>query len=51
MITLTLLYGALAVVEFGLLRRAVIIGPPETVEDPFLEDADASSDRPLSISY
>ena len=49
LIVFTLLYGALAVIEVGLLIRAVKIGPPETVE---LIDADeANSGRPLTFSY
>jgi cytochrome d ubiquinol oxidase subunit I len=51
LIVFTVLYGVLAVVEVGLVRRAVIIGPPEEVPDPFLADADAAGDRPLSITY
>lgn len=51
LIVFTLLYGVLAVVEVGLLRRVVIIGPPEEVLDPFLADADSAGDRPLSITY
>ncbi len=50
LIVLTLLYGVLAVIEFGLLRRAVIIGPPETVVDPFEVDAE-TGERELSITY
>ena len=50
LITFTLLYGILAVVEFDLIRRAVRIGPPEEVPDPFLED-EKTGDRPLSITY
>lgn len=46
----TILYGALAVVEFGLIRRAVILGPPETVQDPFEID-ETTGERPLSITY
>jgi cytochrome bd ubiquinol oxidase subunit I len=48
-ITFTLLYGALAVIEVGLIIRAVKIGPPETVE---LGDPEAAnSGQPLTISY
>jgi cytochrome d ubiquinol oxidase subunit I len=48
-ITFTLLYGALAVIEVGLIVRAVKIGPPETVE---LVDADdANSGQTLTFSY
>lgn len=49
LVVFALLYGALAVVEFGLLRRAIILGPPETVPDPFEEDS--SGERQLSITY
>ncbi len=48
-VTFTLLYGVLAVIEFGLIIRAVKIGPPETVELAELGDAD--SGRPLTFSY
>jgi cytochrome d ubiquinol oxidase subunit I len=49
LIVFTLLYGGLAVIEVGLLIRAVKIGPPETVE---LMDADeANSGQPLTFSY
>jgi cytochrome d ubiquinol oxidase subunit I len=49
LVVFTLLYGALAVVEVGLLIRAVKIGPPETVE---LVDADdANSGKTLTFSY
>jgi len=44
------LYGILAVVEFDLIRRAVILGPPEEVPDPFLVDEE-TGDRKLSITY
>jgi cytochrome d ubiquinol oxidase subunit I len=47
-ITFTLLYGVLAVIEVGLLIRAVKIGPPESKE---LETADANSGQPLTFSY
>jgi cytochrome d ubiquinol oxidase subunit I len=48
-ITFTLLYGALAVIEVGLIIRAVKIGPPETVE---LVDADdTNSGQTLTFSY
>jgi len=48
-ITFTLLYGALAVIEVGLLVRAVKIGPPETVE---LVDADDTNNgQTLTFSY
>ncbi len=47
--SLTLIYAILAAVEFDLIRRAVIIGPPEEVADPFV--ADESGERPMSITY
>lgn len=49
LVVFTLLYGILAVIEVDLVRRAVILGPPEEVKDPF-EDRD-SDDRELSITY
>ncbi|MBI1377986.1 MAG: cytochrome ubiquinol oxidase subunit I [Frankiales bacterium] len=49
LIVFTLLYGGLAVIEVGLLVRAVKIGPPETVE--VLDHEDANSGRPLTFSY
>jgi cytochrome d ubiquinol oxidase subunit I len=49
LVVFTLLYGALLVIEVGLLIRAVKIGPPETVE---LVDADdANSGSTLTFSY
>jgi len=50
LVVFTLLYGILAVVEFDLIRRAVILGPPEEVPDPFLVDEE-TGDRKLSITY
>ncbi len=47
--TFTLLYGALAVIEVGLLVRAVKIGPPETVE--LADHDDVNSGQPLTFSY
>ncbi|MDQ1248597.1 MAG: cytochrome bd ubiquinol oxidase subunit [Actinomycetota bacterium] len=45
----TLLYAALAVIELGLMIRAIKIGPPEVGEaDPY--DID-SPDRQLSVTY
>ena len=45
----TLLYAGLAVVEVGLIVRAVRLGPPETVPvDPYDIDSD---DRQLSVTY
>jgi len=49
LIVFTLLYGALAVIEVGLLIRAVKIGPPETVE--LMDPDDANSGKPLTFSY
>jgi cytochrome d ubiquinol oxidase subunit I len=51
LITFTLLYAALAVIEVGLLVRAIRIGPPEAVVDPFGTDHDADADRPLTFAY
>jgi cytochrome d ubiquinol oxidase subunit I len=48
-VTFTLLYGVLAVIEVGLIIRAVKIGPPETVE--LAEPGGADSGRPLTFSY
>jgi cytochrome d ubiquinol oxidase subunit I len=48
-ITFTLLYGVLAVIEVGLLVRAVKIGPPETVE--LADHDDVNSGQPLTFSY
>ncbi len=45
----TLLYAGLAIVEVGLLRRAVLIGPPEDVDpDPYQPD---QPDRQLTVTY
>ena len=49
LIGFTLLYGVLAVIEFGLLSRTIKQGPPAEVSDPFA-DSD-SPDRQLTISY
>jgi len=49
-VTLTVLYGVLAIVEIGLLARAVKIGPPETVELLPVDD-DANNGRTLTFSY
>jgi cytochrome bd ubiquinol oxidase subunit I len=49
-IIFTLLYAVLAVIEIGLLVRAVKIGPPEVVDtDPYAEDR--AEDAPLSVTY
>ena len=46
----TLLYGALAIIEFGLLVRAIKIGPAEQVE--LLDVGENANDgRPLTFSY
>jgi cytochrome d ubiquinol oxidase subunit I len=49
MVVFTLLYGALAVVEVGLLMRAVKIGPPETVVPNYPDKV--GEDRPLTVTY
>ena len=49
-VTLTLLYGVLAIIEVGLLARAVKIGPPESVELLPVDD-DADNGRTLTFSY
>ena len=49
LVVFTLLYGGLAVVEIGLLIRAVKIGPPETVE--LIDADDANSGKTLTFSY
>jgi cytochrome d ubiquinol oxidase subunit I len=49
MIVMTLLYGALAVVEVGLLRRAIKVGPAPAEDDPYGAHDDA--DRPLTMAY
>jgi len=49
MIVFTLLYGGLAVVEVGLLMRAVKIGPPETAEHTYPDKV--GEDRPLTVTY
>ncbi|WTW96293.1 cytochrome ubiquinol oxidase subunit I [Streptomycetaceae bacterium NBC_01309] len=65
LIVFTLLYGVLAVVEVGLLRRYVIAGPPEVEPEkprgpggpdggPDAEsgkDSDDDADRPLAFAY
>ena len=48
-VTFTLLYGVLAVIEVGLLLRAVKIGPPETVE--LIDADDANNGKTLTFSY
>ncbi|MCU0279568.1 MAG: cytochrome ubiquinol oxidase subunit I [Candidatus Nanopelagicales bacterium] len=49
MIVFTLLYGALAVVEVGLIMRAVKIGPPDSVEHTYPDKV--GEDRPLTVTY
>jgi cytochrome d ubiquinol oxidase subunit I len=49
LITFTVIYGLLAVVEVGLLLRAIKQGPPENVVDPFA-DRD-NPDRELTVTY
>ena len=49
MIVFTLLYGALAVVEVGLLMRAVKIGPPDSAEHSYPGQAGRGS--PLTVTY
>jgi len=51
LIVLTVLYAILAVVEVGLIRRAMILGPPDQVADPFESRSDGSDQRALSITY
>jgi cytochrome d ubiquinol oxidase subunit I len=51
MIVFTVLYAGLAVVEIGLLVRAIRIGPPERVEDPFAVPAEPEAERPLTFAY
>ena len=46
---MTLLYGALAVVEVGLLRRAIKVGPEPAPDDPYGANEDA--DRVLTMAY
>lgn len=49
-VTLTALYGVLAVVEVGLILRTVRSGPAPYVE-PSPPDEDDESDRPLAFAY
>jgi len=50
LLVFTLLYGGLAVVEVGLMLRAIRQGPPSDVPaDPYAVAADA--ERPLTFSY
>jgi len=51
-ITLTVLYGVLAVIEVGLILRTVRTGPAPYVEPPDPGDPDQQSDdRPLAFAY
>ena len=51
MIGFTVLYGALAVVEVGLMLKYIKAGAPETVvEDPY-EDAKKDDDKQLYFAY
>jgi cytochrome d ubiquinol oxidase subunit I len=51
-IALTLLYGFLAVIEVGLMVRAIKKGPDEFVEPPDLSSRDSDDeDRPLAFAY
>ena len=49
LVTLTLVYAVLAVVEVGLLLRTIRIGPPAPAPDQ--NDSDVGGDRPLTFSY
>ena len=49
MTVFTLLYGVLAVVEVGLLIRAVKIGPPDSVQTNYPDKV--GEDRPLTVTY
>jgi cytochrome d ubiquinol oxidase subunit I len=52
MIVLTLLYGALAVVEVALLVRSAKAGPPEiTTAEAELAYEQRSAERPLTFAY
>lgn len=60
LITFTLLYAVLAVIEVGLLKRYVKAGPPEVEKAPkdgpggsgaSPGEADADADRPLAFAY
>ena len=47
MIGFTVLYGVLAVIEFGLIIRAVKLGAPDQV----VVHEDVDTDRPLTFAY
>ena len=50
--TLTLLYGVLAVIWFGLLRRYVVAGPQEHDSEPAPPTPPGDDDvAPLSFAY
>lgn len=50
LVVFALLYGVLAVIEFGLLLRTIKQGPPEILPDDPYERAD-EQDRPLTFAY
>jgi cytochrome d ubiquinol oxidase subunit I len=50
-VTLTLLYGVLAVIEVGLIVRTVRRGPPPYVEPPDPDTHEPSDDAPLAFAY
>ena len=49
LIVLSTLYAVLAVIEFGLISKAIRIGPPEFVEVP--DSATPETDRVLTFAY
>ena len=49
LIVFGLLYGILAVIEFGIFAQAIKLGPPEIVHHN--NDASTSDDRPLTFAY
>jgi cytochrome d ubiquinol oxidase subunit I len=49
MVIFTVLYGVLGVIEFGLIRKAIEVGPPENVT--VHNDANPENDRVLTFSY
>jgi cytochrome d ubiquinol oxidase subunit I len=52
MIVLTLLYGALAVVEVALMIKYIKIGPPEiSTADADAAYDDRDNDKPLTFAY
>jgi cytochrome bd-type quinol oxidase subunit 1 len=46
MVGFTVLYGVLAVIEFGLFTKTIKQGPPAEVADPYVGDK-----RQLTFSY